>query len=77
MLHGTTRQNKNRHQRSQRQAGLEAKHWEQGYNAAQLGLAADNAGLYSAAHKAGFAAGQANARPIFVNVGGLPALARI
>lgn len=67
---------KNKHQRSRRQLGLEAKHWEQGYMAAMFGIPAADPGLYSAAHQAGHKAATLGARPVYVNVAGLPALAR-
>ena len=76
MLHDHDRQNKTHHQRSRRQLGLEAKHWEQGYMAAMFGIPASDPGLYSAAHQAGHKAAQLGARPVYVNVAGLPALAR-
>lgn len=56
---------------------MDAKHYEQGFMAAQIGMAADNAGLYSHAHLAGYAAAKAGATPHYVSVGGLPALARV
>ena len=55
---------------------MDAKHYEQGFMAAQIGLSADNAGLYSHAHLAGYAAAKRGATPRYVSVGGLPALAR-
>lgn len=55
---------------------LAAKHFEQGYFAAQIGITFDDAGLYSPDHRRGYAAALAGAVPQYTNVGGLPALSR-
>lgn len=53
---------------------LAAKHYEQGYNAAQFGLSPSP--TWTAAQAAGYQAGKAGAVPHYVNISGLPAQAR-
>ena len=55
---------------------MDARHFEQGYLAAQMRLSADHPGLYSKAHRAGYAAGMAGERITFTDAAA-PALLRI
>ena len=54
---------------------IDAAHFEQGYLAAQMGLDATNAGLYSTAHREGYRAAKLGQRVKFVSAGA-PALLR-
>ncbi|MBP8294316.1 MAG: hypothetical protein KAX65_16180 [Caldilineaceae bacterium] len=55
---------------------MDARHFEQGYIAGQIGLTPAKASLWSPAHNAGYQAARAGASPIFVNLGGIPAMLR-
>ena len=55
---------------------LDAKWYEQGVTAAQMGLSPNDPGLFSVAHRQGYQAGQRGQHPVYANVSGLPALAR-
>jgi hypothetical protein len=55
---------------------MDARHFEQGYIAGQIGLTPAKASLWSPAHNAGYQAARAGASPIFVNLTGVPAMLR-
>lgn len=55
---------------------MDARHYEQGYIAGQMGLTPAKASLWSPAHNAGYQAALAGVSPIFVNLGGVPAMLR-
>lgn len=57
-------------------AQLDAKWWEQGFNARRMGLRRDDPGNFSKAHRAGWDAAGVQAMPNLINIGGLPALHR-
>lgn len=55
---------------------MDARHYEQGYIAGQMGLTPGKASLWSPAHHAGYQAARAGVNPVFVNLGGVPAMLR-
>lgn len=55
---------------------MDARHYEQGYIAGQMGLTPAKASLWSPSHNAGYLAARAGVSPIFVNLGGVPAMLR-
>lgn len=57
-------------------AELDRRHFEQGYTAAMFGISPDNGGLYSQAHRAGYAAFVSGHRVTFTDAAA-PALLRI